>query len=286
MVLHPEFYESHRSPGKLPRMPSFVLQHAGPHTQFLCHPYNSDDYLSEHEIPYFLYHLLVALDALHSKGIMHRDVKPRNILITRDNDNNGDDDESSEASLMLIDLGLADFYLPNKPYNVRVASRHYKAPELLIGYQYYGYGVDLWPVGCILAGVLFRREPFFRGKDNEDQLRKIVSVLGTRDLIAYMAACGMNDEDDPNIAKLIREEAARERSSPLGKNREGGRVAWMSFLRAGCPVPSAKALDLLDKLLVYDHSARLTAEEAMAHPFFDTVRDRVIREVAEREQQS
>jgi casein kinase II subunit alpha len=68
-----------------------------------------------------------------------------------------------QGPLMLLDLGLADFYLPNTRYNVRVASRHYKSPELLIGYQYYDYCVDMWPVGCILAGLLFRREPFFRG---------------------------------------------------------------------------------------------------------------------------
>jgi casein kinase II subunit alpha len=75
---------------------------------------------------------------------------------------------------MLIDLGLADFYLPNQRYNVRVASRHYKAPELLLGNEYYDYGIDMWGVGCVLAGLLLRREPFFRGKDNVDQLGKLI----------------------------------------------------------------------------------------------------------------
>lgn len=86
---------------------------------------------------------------------MHRDVKPRNVLINRERNN--------EQPLMLIDLGLADFYLPNTRYNVRVASRHYKSPELLIGYEYYDYAIDMFGVGCILAGLLLRREPFFRG---------------------------------------------------------------------------------------------------------------------------
>ena len=71
---------------------------------------------------------------------------------------------------MLIDLGLADFYLPNTRYNVRVASRHYKSPELLIGYEYYDYAIDMWGVGCILAGLLLRREPFFRGCVREREL--------------------------------------------------------------------------------------------------------------------
>ena len=106
---------------------------------------------------------------------MHRDVKPRNILISRsacfpqliERDSEGSthsrNGSSKGAPLMLIDLGLADFYLPNTRYNVRVASRHYKSPELLINYQFYDYSVDMWPVGCILAGLLFRKEPFFRG---------------------------------------------------------------------------------------------------------------------------
>jgi casein kinase II subunit alpha len=71
---------------------------------------------------------------------------------------------------MLIDLGLADFYLPNTRYNVRVASRHYKSPELLIGYEYYDYAIDMWGVGCILAGLLLRREPMFRGYVQYDNL--------------------------------------------------------------------------------------------------------------------
>jgi casein kinase II subunit alpha len=155
-------------------MPTLVLEHAGLQSQWLCHGKSSiepnvapssistvDLFLSEYDIQYYLYHLLVALDALHSCGIMHRDVKPRNVLINR---RLGDDDESSSGGpLMLIDLGLADFYLPNTRYNVRVASRHYKSPELLVGYEHYDYAVDIWGVGCILAGLLLRHEPFFRG---------------------------------------------------------------------------------------------------------------------------
>lgn len=142
-------------------MPSLVLQHAGRESQWLCHgsgndnKRNSDPYLSDYDTRFYLCHLLVALDALHSRGIMHRDVKPRNVLINRS--------PTTEGPLMLIDLGLADFFLPNTRYNVRVASRHYKSPELLIGYEYYDYAIDLWGVGCILAGLLLRREPFFRG---------------------------------------------------------------------------------------------------------------------------
>lgn len=146
---------------KLQPMPSLVLRHAGRDSQWLCHgnhdsTRNGNPYLSDYDIRYYLCHLLVALDALHSRGIMHRDVKPRNVLINKSSSN-------TEGPLMLIDLGLADFFIPNTRYNVRVASRHYKSPELLIGYEYYDYAIDMWGVGCILAGLLLRREPFFRG---------------------------------------------------------------------------------------------------------------------------
>jgi casein kinase II subunit alpha len=267
----------------LPPMPSLILQHAGVHSQWLCHGRGIDptsafalahdnvndngnnQYLSEYEIKYYVYHLLVALDALHASGIMHRDVKPRNVLINKERQQRHPD---LDPALLLIDLGLADMYLPNTRYNVRVASRHYKSPELLVGYALYDYAIDMWGVGCILAGLLLRREPFFRGRDNQDQLGKIIAVLGTGDLLSYMTKYKI--ELTPEIRKVIAKYVIR-----------GGRKkAWTDIsVPADCPKPSDEGLDLLDNLLVYDHFNRLTARQAMLHPFFDAVRDRVITEI-------
>ncbi len=61
---------------------------------------------------------------------------------------------------------MADFYTPGNKFNVRVASRYFKAPELLVDYNYYDYQLDTWSVGCMLAGMMFGREPFFKGTDN------------------------------------------------------------------------------------------------------------------------
>jgi len=293
-------------------MPSLVLEHAGRESRWLCHGRGTDSkpqhniaagkklpvaddaddlFLSEYEIKYYLFHLLVALDALHSRGIMHRDVKPRNVLINRsathplrggtfisssaNNANVCSSTASSELSgernsLMLVDLGLADFYLPGQRYNVRVASRHYKAPELLVGNELYDYAVDLWGVGCVLAGLLFRREPFFRGKDNVDQLGKIVAVLGPNDLLDYCDRVGV--ELTPELEASVSKYAPK--AGP-----DGTRRPWHHFVGGACPMPGDDALDLLTRLLVYDHSRRLTAREAMAHPFFDEVRTRVKDEI-------
>jgi casein kinase II subunit alpha len=176
---------------------------------------------------------------------------------------------------MLIDLGLADFYVPGQNYNVRVASRHYKSPELLLNMQYYDYGLDLWGVGCILAGLLLRREPFFRGKDNPDQLSKIVAVLGTTDLLLYMRK--FNVEVTPELQAIL---DRNDQNQNQNQNHEQ-RQSWLAFQseELACPAPPRDGLDLLDKLLVYDHQQRLTAQQAMQHPFFDPVRERVLSHV-------
>merc|ERR1712087_1092365 len=83
-------------------------------------------------------------------------------------------------------MGLAEFYHASQEYNVKVASRYYKAPELLTKNKLYHYSLDMWSFGCMLAGVVFQREPFFKGADNNDQLVKIAKVLGTDRLFEYL----------------------------------------------------------------------------------------------------
>ena len=112
----------------------------------------------------------------HSIGIIHRDVKPHNLIINHE-----------KKELRLIDWGLAEFYTPNQEYNVRVASRYFKGPELLVGYVFYDYTLEMWSLGCMFAAMIFKKEPFFQGHDNNDQLVKIAKVLGTEDLYKYIA---------------------------------------------------------------------------------------------------
>uniref|UniRef100_A0A672KH82 non-specific serine/threonine protein kinase n=1 Tax=Sinocyclocheilus grahami TaxID=75366 RepID=A0A672KH82_SINGR len=154
--------------------------------------------------------------------------------------------------LRLIDWGLAEFYHPSQEYNVRVASRYFKGPELLVDYQMYDYSLDMWSLGCMLASMIFRKEPFFHGHDNYDQLVRIAKVLGTEDLYDYIDK--YNIELDPRFNDI------------LGRH---SRKRWERFVHSeNQHLVSTEALDFLDKLLRYDHQARLTAREAMEHPYF------------------
>ncbi|WIA40527.1 hypothetical protein OEZ86_013874 [Tetradesmus obliquus] len=248
--------------------------------------------LGDYDIRYYVFLLLKALDYSHSQGIMHRDVKPHNVMI-----------DHERRQLRLIDWGLAEFYHQGREYNVRVASRYYKGPELLgpellvdlqdydygpdlyykgpellvdlqdydygldlyykgpellVDLQDYDYGLDLWSLGCMLAALLFRKDPFFCGHDNYDQLAKIARVLGSEALFEYLGKYGL--ELDPQLEALVGHHS---------------RKAWSKFVTPdNAHLVSPEALDFLDGLLRYDHQERFTCKEAMAHPYFAPVRER------------
>lgn len=179
---------------------------------------------------------------------MHRDVKPLNIVINND-----------KKELRLIDWGLADYYFPNKEYNVRVASRYYKGPELLVDDKLYHYSLDIWSLGCTMAGMLFKIDTFFKGSDNFDQLIKIMRVLGEDDLHDYVHRYNLK------IPKEVKK---------LMKGAEFEKQEWTSFVNQNNSyMCTPDALDLLDKMLVYDKNKRIKCKEAMAHNYFDPIRD-------------
>ena len=115
----------------------------------------------------YILQTLLGLEYLHSNWILHRDLKPNNLLMNRD------------GILKIADFGLAKFYgSPNRVYTHIVVTRWYRAPELLFGARNYGTGVDVWAVGCILAELLLRI-PFVAGDTDLDQLAKIFQAMGT-----------------------------------------------------------------------------------------------------------
>ena len=188
--------------------------------------------LSDYDIRYYIFELLKAIDYSHSKGIMHRDVKPHNVMI-----------DHAKRKLRLIDWGLAEFYHPGTEYNVRVASRYFKGPELLVDFLEYDYSLDMWSLGAMFASMIFQKEPFFHGHDNYDQLVKIAKVLGTQDLFAYLDKydIGLDAQYDDILGKYPRK-------------------SWTKFITSeNQKYISKEALDFVDKLLKYDHQVKISS---------------------------
>jgi len=223
------------------RIPSLVFEYVNNTNFKTLYPTFTD-----FDVRYYIYEILKALDYCHSCGIMHRDVKPHNVMI-----------DHETKKLRLIDWGLAEFYHPKQQYNVRVASRYFKGPELLVNMRMYDYSLDMWSLGCMFAGMTFQKEPFFHGRDNHDQLVKIAKVLGTAGLYEYIKQYDLRL--DPAIESIL----SRYQRKPWTKFVNNYNKKYMSN----------ESLDFVDRLLRYDHNKRLTPREAMAHAYFKPIRE-------------
>lgn len=201
--------------------------------------------LSQRDIKFYFLEILKALDYMNSMGIMHRDIKPHNIVIDHD-----------KKQLKIIDFGLAEFYVPDQEYNVRVASRYFKAPELLLANARYHYSVDIWALGCLLAGIIFMKEPFFAGQDSNEQLLKIAKVTGSESILAYVNKYGLQPDNN-----LIHDSLPSKSFQHFVTEQNKARI-------------SEEAIELLEKMLVIDHNQRITAKDAMNHAFFKAIRYR------------
>jgi casein kinase II subunit alpha len=193
------------------------------------------------DVRYYMYEIARSLDYCHSMGIMHRDIKPQNIMI-----------DHTQRKVRIIDWGLAEYFHPKQEYNVRVASRYYKGPELLTDDKYYSYSLDIWSLGCTFAGMMLQREPLFKGKNNYDQLVKISEVLGTDDLLEYLRKYKLTlSHHYNNILKTC------------------PKIQWERFVNdSNRHLVSHEGLDLLSKMLVYCREDRITAKEMLQHPYF------------------
>lgn len=186
--------------------------------------------LSDDHIQFLTYQILRGLKYIHSAGIIHRDLKPSNIAVNED------------CELKVLDFGLARH--TEAEMTGYVATRWYRAPEIMLNWMRYNQTVDIWSVGCIMAELITSRT-LFPGKDHIDQLLRIMTLCGT---------------PDADFMKKITSEEARSyvRTLPVMKRKN-----FYDIFKGANPL----AIDLLDQMLRLDSDLRPTAEQALAHPY-------------------
>jgi len=207
--------------------------------------------LSSDHICYFLYQILRGLKYIHSANVLHRDLKPSNILL------------NSNCDLKICDFGLARVSDPSQDHTglltEYVATRWYRAPEVMLNAKGYSKALDIWSVGCIL-GEMINNKPMFPGKHYLDQICKIQEVLGTptKQELSFIT----NPKAQLYVSSLPVRPA----------------VAWSKVY----PGSHARLLDMLDKLLSFNPITRMKVEEALAHPSMEEYYDPNDEPVAEK----
>jgi cyclin-dependent kinase 2 len=185
----------------------------------------------------FLYQILCGIAYCHSHRVLHRDLKPQNLLIDR-----------SSNSLKLADFGLARaFGIPVRTFTHEVVTLWYRAPEILLGSRQYSTPVDVWSVGCIFAEMINQR-PLFPGDSEIDELFKIFRIMGTP-----------NEDTWPGVTSLPDFKSAFPK--------------WPSQdLATLVPNLEPAGLDILSSMLRLDPSRRITARGALEHEYFKDIK--------------
>ncbi|XP_004492784.1 mitogen-activated protein kinase homolog MMK2 [Cicer arietinum] len=199
---------------------------------------HSNQPLTNDHCRYLLCQLLRGLKYVHSANVLHRDLKPSNLLL------------NSNCHLKIADFGLARTTSETDFMTEYVVTRWYRAPELLLNCSEYTAAIDIWSVGCIL-GEIMTRQPLFPGKDYVHQLRLITELIGS--------------PDDTSLGFLRSDDARRYLKQLPQYPRQQ--------FAARFPNMSPGAVDLLEKMLVFDPNRRITVDEALCHQYLAPLHD-------------
>ncbi|KAK4526771.1 hypothetical protein GAYE_SCF27MG4688 [Galdieria yellowstonensis] len=202
------------------------------------------DELSDDHIRWIMYQVFCALNYIHSAKVLHRDLKPNNILI------------NSDCDLRLCDFGLARAEFDSENivnWTGYVETRWYRAPEIILtNYTRYSTSIDIWSAGCILGEMLNRGVPLFRGTNSPNQLEVIVKLLG---------------KPGPEAISQIRSDRARALLMQMP-------ARTIPKLEEVFPRAHPEALSLLKRLLEFDPRKRPSAAQVLDDPYFAKFRDR------------
>ncbi|KAK8611998.1 hypothetical protein V6N13_132032 [Hibiscus sabdariffa] len=198
----------------------------------------SNQALTDEHCRYFLYQVLRGLKYVHSANVLHRDLKPGNLFL------------NANCDLKIGDFGLARTTSETDFMTEYVVTRWYRAPELLLNCSEYTAAIDIWSVGCIL-GEIMSRQPLFPGKDYVHQLKLITELIGS--------------PDDSSLG-FLRSDNARRYVGQLPQHPRQN-------FSARFPNMSPGAIDLLEKMLIFDPQRRITVDEALCHPYLAPLHD-------------